>query len=69
MSALLFAAAGTSKVSFYILGGALALWAVILAGIGLNRPSFPGGDRGARGVIGLTLVMVVLAIGAAILTA
>ena len=30
-----------SKVPFYILGGALALWAVMLAGIGLQRPEFP----------------------------
>ncbi|HWE15083.1 MAG TPA: hypothetical protein VG365_16280 [Solirubrobacteraceae bacterium] len=68
MSALLVLAAETSKVPFYILGGVLALWAVILAGIGLSRPAFPGGEGGARGVIGLTLVIVVLAIGAAVLT-
>jgi hypothetical protein len=68
-SLLVLAADTTSKVPFYILGAALALWAVILAGIGLSRPSFPGGARGQRGVIGLTAVLVVLAIGAAILTA
>jgi hypothetical protein len=68
MSPLLLAATETSKTSFYILGGVLALWAVILAGLGLSRPEFPGSERGARGVIGLTLVMVILAIGAAILT-
>ncbi len=69
MSSLLLVAAGeTSKVPFYILGGALAVWAVILAGIGLSRPQFPGGARGERGVIGLTAVLVVLALGAAILT-
>ena len=69
MSALLLLAADTtSKVPFFILGGVLALWAVILAGIGLNRPDFPS-RRGERGVIGLTLVFVVLAIGAAIATA
>ncbi|HWE10136.1 MAG TPA: hypothetical protein VG325_12345 [Solirubrobacteraceae bacterium] len=65
---LLLAAAESSKTSFYILGGALALWAVILAGLGLSRPDFPGGQGGVRGVMGLTLVMVILAIGAAILT-
>ena len=69
MSALLLLAADTtSKVPFYILGGVLALWAVILAGIGLSRPAFPGGEGGERGVIGVTFVIVVLAIGAAILT-
>jgi hypothetical protein len=69
MAALLVLAAAPSKVSFYILGGVLALWAVILAGIGLSRPDFPYNERGARGVMALTLVMIVLAIGAAILTA
>ena len=69
MSGLLLVAADTtSKVPFYILGGVLALWAVILAGIGLSRPSFPGGPGGERGVIGMTFVIVVLAIGAAIVT-
>jgi hypothetical protein len=67
-SLLLLAADETSKVPFYILGGVVALWAVVLAGIGLNRPEFPGGRRGEQGVIGLTLMLVVLAIGAAILT-
>jgi hypothetical protein len=66
MSAILITAAETSKTPFFILGGALALWAVILAGIGLNRPQFPGNAGGQRGVIGVTLVMIVLAIGAAI---
>ena len=69
MSSLLLLAAGeSSKVPFYILGGVLAIWAVVLAGIGLSRPAFPGGVRGQRGVIALTLVFVVLAIGAAVLT-
>jgi hypothetical protein len=67
MSPLLITAA-TSKVPFYILGGALALWAVVLAGIGLQRPQFPYSDRGAGGVMLISLVMIVLAIGAAILT-
>jgi len=69
MSSLLLLAAGEpSKVPFYILGGVLVVWAVVLAGIGLNRPDFPGNARGQRGVIGVTLVLVVLAIGAAVAT-
>ena len=68
-SLLLLAADTTSKVPFYILGAVLVVWAVILAGIGLSRPSFPGSARGERGVIALTAVFVVLALGAAILTA
>jgi hypothetical protein len=68
MSLLLFAASETSKVPFYICGGALAVWAVVLAGIGLSRPEFPGNMRGQRGVIAISFVLIVLAIGAAILT-
>ena len=65
---LLTAADETSKVPFFIIGGALAVYAVILSTIGIQRPSFPGGAAGQRGVIGLTLVLAVLAVGAAILT-
>ena len=68
MSLLVPLAAETSKVPFYILGGLLAVWAVVLAYIGLQRPEFPGSAGGQRGVILITLVMVVLAIGAAIAT-
>ena len=53
MSALLLAASEPSKVPFYIAGGALAAWAVVLAAIGLDRPEFPRQRyRGQRGVIG-----------------
>jgi hypothetical protein len=68
MSLLLPLAAETSKVPFYICGGLLALWAVVLAFIGIQRPEFPGSVRGQRGVILVTLVFVVLAIGTAIAT-
>ena len=65
---LLLAASEPSKVPFYIAGGVLALWAVVLAAIGLRQPSFPGGATGQRGVIAISLALVVIAIGAAILT-
>jgi hypothetical protein len=68
MSVLFLAAAQPSKTPFYILGGALVVWALVLAGIGLRRPEFPGDLRGQRGVIAVSLAMIVLAIGAAILT-
>ena len=42
MSLLLAASDTASKVPFYICGGALAVWAVALAAIGLSRPEFPG---------------------------
>ncbi len=60
--------AQTSKTVFYILGGALAAWAVVLAAIGLSRPDFPGSERAARGVYGISAVLVACAAAAAILT-
>ncbi len=70
MSALLLitAADEPSKVPFFIIGGALAIYAVILSTIGIQRPSFVSGRAGQRGVIGLTAVLVVIAIGTSIAT-
>jgi hypothetical protein len=65
---LLLAAAEPSKVPFYIAGGALTVWAVALAGIGLTQPEFPYSERGARGVMLLSFVLIVIAIAAAVLT-
>jgi hypothetical protein len=57
-----------SKTAFYILGGALAVWAVALGVIGLRSPEFPGSDRGQRGVIAISAVLVLAAMAAAVLT-
>ncbi len=62
----LIAAAEPSKVPFYIAGGALALWAVVLSGIGLTQPEFPFGQRGARGVMAISFMLIVIALAAAI---
>jgi hypothetical protein len=66
--AVLLASAEPSKVPFYFAGGALALWAVVLAALGLNRPEFPYNLGGQRGVIGISFLLVVIAIGVAIAT-
>lgn len=68
MLAVLFAAAEPSKVPFYIAGGALAVYAVVLAGIGLTQPEFPYSVRGQRAVIALSFVLIVIAILAGVLT-
>jgi hypothetical protein len=57
-----------SKTAFYILGGALAAYAVVLSAIGLTRPSFPAGPAAAKGVMALTTAMVAAAIVAVFLT-
>jgi hypothetical protein len=66
--ALILAAGEPSKVPFYIAGGLLVVWAVALAGVGLTRPEFPGNDRGARGVIAVSLVLALLAMAMAVIT-
>jgi hypothetical protein len=58
-----------SKTAFYICGGALAVWAVVLGSIGLRSPDFPGSDGGARGVAVLTTVLMVAAMATAVITA
>jgi hypothetical protein len=58
-----------SKVPFYIAGGLLAAWAVVIAFVGLSRPSFPAGAVPARGVMGVTAVLVAAAMVTAVITA
>jgi hypothetical protein len=55
-----------SKTAFYLGGGLLAVWAVVLALIGLSRPGFPGSAGAARGVYGISALLVVLAMATAI---
>jgi hypothetical protein len=64
----LLAVAEPSKVPFYIAGGILAAWAVVLAALGLTRPAFPYGVAGQRTVMLISLVLAALAIGMAIAT-
>jgi hypothetical protein len=58
-----------SKTPFYIAGGILACWAVVLAAIGLSRPSFPGAASGQRVVILISVVLVAAAMTTAVVTA
>jgi hypothetical protein len=58
-----------SKTPFYLGGGVLALWAVVLGFIGLRSDSFPGTDGAARGVMGISVFLVAIAIAMALITA
>jgi hypothetical protein len=69
VAALLIAASESSKVPFFIAGGAFAVWAVSLAWIGLRQPTFPNSARGQRLVMAISFVLAVLAVGTAIATA
>ncbi len=68
MSTVLLVAA-TSRLPFFLVGGALAAWAVVLAVIGLRDPEFPGNLRGQRGVIAFTFLLAAATVAAAIATA
>ena len=68
MVALLLASSEPSKVPWYIAGLLLASWAVVLAWIGLSRPEFPYNVRGQRAVIGISVLLVLIALAAAVLT-
>jgi hypothetical protein len=63
------AAADKSKTAFYLLGGLLAVWAVVLSGIGMSQATFPATVGAKRGVIALTGALVLGAMAAAVLTA
>lgn len=58
-----------SKTAFYIFGGLLAVWAVVLSGIGMSSATFPATTGAKRGVIGLTAVFVAAAMATAVITA
>jgi len=63
-------AAEKSKVPFFIAGGLLAVWALILSlGLGLRRPQFPGGLGGQRVVIAVSVVLALAAVSMAVVTA
>jgi plastocyanin len=68
-AALVLVLATTSKTPFYIAGGLLAVWAVVVSALGISRPDFPG-SGGARAVtMGISVVLVVAAMATAVLTA
>jgi hypothetical protein len=63
------AEAEPSKTAFYILGGALAVWAVVLSAIGLTQPDFPRQAGQSRAVMAISAVLVVGALVASVATA
>jgi hypothetical protein len=65
----LLAVAEPSKAPWYVTGGLLALWAVVLSAIGLRRPDFPGNKGGRQVVILISFVLVVAAMTSAVASA
>jgi plastocyanin len=61
-------ASAPSKVPFYIAGGLLAIWAVLLAGWGINHADFPGSAGRTRLVILTSFLLVAATMTAAVIT-
>jgi hypothetical protein len=59
----------SSKTAFYICGGLLAVWAVVLSGIGMSQATFPATASAKRGVMAISGVLVVAAMLTAVATA
>jgi hypothetical protein len=58
-----------SKTAFYVAGGLLAFYAVVISFIGVKRvETFPASKAQARGVMALSVVLVAAAMAAAVLT-
>jgi len=63
------AANAPSKTPFYIVGGLLVLWAVIVSFLGISRPDFPGaGERRGHIVMLITAVLVVGTMASAVVS-
>jgi len=62
-------AAEKSKVPYYIAGGGLVAWALIVSILlGLRKPDFPGNAAGERAVMAITVVLVLAATSTAVIT-
>jgi plastocyanin len=62
-------AAEKSKTAFYIAGAVLVVWALVLSmAIGMRRPSFPDSLRVERGVIAISVLLVLATVVAAVAT-
>ena len=60
----------SSKTLFYICGGVLAVWAVVVSAVGIRaHETFPSTKSAARGVMAISAVLVVLAMASAVITA
>lgn len=59
----------TDITAFHILGGLLALWALVLSALGIMRHDFPGKGPGQAIVMAISVVLVIGAISSAILSA
>jgi hypothetical protein len=59
----------SSKTLFYVCGGLLAVWAVVVSAAGIRaHETFPPSPRAARGVMAISAVLVLAAMASAVIT-
>jgi plastocyanin len=62
-------AAEKSKVPFYIAGGVLVIWALVISlAVGMRRPDFPDSQKGENLVIAVSAVLVLITAAMAVVT-
>ena len=54
--------------AFHVLGGILAIWALLVSFLGVTRENFPATKGAERIVAAISVVLVVAAISAAVIT-
>lgn len=54
--------------AFHVMGGILAVWALLVSFLGVTRENFPATKRAERLVAAISVVLVAAAIGAAVIT-
>lgn len=52
---------------YYVIGGALAVWAVVVAFLGIKFDRFPGGKGGERVLVAVSILLVVGTVGSVII--
>jgi len=58
-----------SELPFFVAGGLLVLFAIIISIVGFKKPDFPANEQAARGVMALSVVLVAGALGSGIYVA
>lgn len=54
--------------AFHVLGGLLAVWALVVSFLGVTREGFPASKTSERLVSAISVVLVLAAVGAALIT-
>ena len=66
---LAFAAETTSKLPFYVCGGLLVLWAVLVSALGIRaHDRFPGSKGARSGVMAISVLLILAAMASAVIT-